>query len=98
MKLRVIELRESGKVDLLSNPKPDRSWCKDGVIRWVNVEHATADLVTGDNWYDWIEQDDFFIKANAAPTAWFKDEKWYHMIVLPETIVTIHRSEIHRSG
>lgn len=114
MKLRVIEVRESGKVDLLSNPKPDRSWCKDGVIRWVNVEHATNDelvelldninskgefiteLITGDNWYNWIEQEDFFIKANAAPTAWFKDEKWYNMIVLPETIVTIHRSEIHQ--
>jgi magnesium transporter len=98
MKIRVLEVKEKGKVDLLSDPKPESSWCKDGVIRWVNVEHATkdelvdlldnlnskgefiADLITGDNWYDWIEQDDFFVKANAAPTAWFKDEKWYHLV------------------
>ncbi len=112
MKIRVLEVKEKGKVDLLSDPKPESSWCKDGVIRWVNVEHATkdeivelldnlnskgefiADFITGDNWYDWIEQDDFFIKANAAPTAWFKDEKWYHLVVLSETIITIHKSEI----
>ena len=114
MKINVLEVKEKGKVVLLSDPRPESSWCMDGVIRWVNVEHATkdelaelldnlnskgefiADLITGDNWHDWIEQDDFFIKANAAPTAWFKDEKWYHMIVLPETIITIHRSEIHQ--
>jgi len=112
MKIRVLEVKEKGKVDLLSDPKPESSWCKDGVIRWVNVEHATkdelvellanlnskgefiADLITGDNWYDWIEQDDFFVKANAAPTAWIKDEKWYHLVALPETIITIYKREI----
>lgn len=112
MKIRVIEVKENGKVVLLSDPRPESSWCKDGVFRWVNVEHATkdelvdlldnlnskgefiADFITGDNWYDWIEQEDFFIKANASPTAWFKGEKWYHLVVLPETIITIHGREI----
>jgi len=112
MKINVLEVKETGKAVLLSDPKPENSWCKDGVIRWMNVEHATkdelvelldnlnskgdfiADIITGDNWYDWIEQEEFFIKANAAPTAWFKDEKWYHLVVLPETIITIHRMVI----
>jgi len=70
---------------------------KDELVQLLDTLHSKgeliAELITGDNLFDWIEQDVFFIKANALPTAWLNGEEWYHLIVLPETIVTIHGRE-----
>jgi magnesium transporter len=43
---------------------------------------------------DWTEQQDFFIKAQPAPTSWKSDESWFHVLVIPETIITIHVCEL----
>jgi len=108
MKISVIEIKEKGKAVLLSDPRPERNWCEDGVIRLLSVEAAAkdepvqlldtlhskgeliAEQITGDNLFDWLEQDVFFVKANALPTAWLNGEEWYHLVVLPETIVTVY--------
>ena len=53
-----------------------------------------AEHITGEKWSDWIEREQFYIRANVAPTSWREYERWFHFVVLPETIVTVHGVEI----
>lgn len=53
-----------------------------------------ADHITGENWTDPIERGQVFINTHAAPTSWLEHEAWFHLVVLPETVVTVHAVEI----
>ncbi len=54
-----------------------------------------ADHIKGENWLERVEHSEFFIRVNASPTAWNAFEKWYHMVVISNIIITIHATEIH---
>ena len=53
-----------------------------------------ADHIKGENWLQRIEHSDLYIRANPSPTAWDALEKWYHMVVISNIIITIHATEI----
>jgi magnesium transporter len=52
-----------------------------------------VDHIDGDDWIQRMEGNDFYFRANAAPTAWFAFEKWYYMVVISNIIITIHKEE-----
>jgi magnesium transporter len=53
-----------------------------------------ADYITGDHWSQWIEREQFTVTVKAAPTAWLEHETWFHLVALPQTIVSVHGAEI----
>ena len=53
-----------------------------------------AEHITGEDWLEWIEREQFYVRADVAPTSWREHETWFHFVVLPETIVTVHGVEI----
>jgi len=52
-----------------------------------------ADHITGDQWSHTIEREQFFIVALAEPTAWLEHEKWFNLVRLPQTIISVHSAE-----
>jgi magnesium transporter len=53
-----------------------------------------ADHITGDRWFEVLDREQCYAAFLAAPTAWLQHERWFHIVLLPETIVTLHRAEI----
>ena len=53
-----------------------------------------ANHITGDQWSQWIEREQFTATVIAAPTAWLERETWFHLVGLPQTIVSVHSAEI----
>ena len=53
-----------------------------------------ADHITGEQWSHSLEREQFFAIALAEPTAWGESQVWFHFVALPQTIVSVHRTEI----
>lgn len=53
-----------------------------------------ADYITEDHSPYWIEREEFTATTRAAPTAWRQHEAWFHLVGLPQTIVTVHGVEV----
>jgi magnesium transporter len=53
-----------------------------------------ADYITGDPRSRWIEREQFTVTAKAVPTAWLEYETWFHLVALPQTIISVHGAEI----
>jgi magnesium transporter len=53
-----------------------------------------ADHITGDRSSRWIEREQFTVAVKPAPTAWLNHETWFHLVGLPQTIVSVHDTEI----
>ena len=53
-----------------------------------------ADHLSGDRWFEVLDREQCYVAFLAAPTAWLEYERWFHVVLLPETIVTLHRAEI----
>ena len=53
-----------------------------------------AGHITGDHWFEILDREQCYVAFLAAPTAWLEHETWFHIVLLPETIVTLHRAEI----
>ncbi|MFZ0256135.1 MAG: CorA family divalent cation transporter [Gammaproteobacteria bacterium] len=61
----------------------------------LGAEGATlADHITGDDWMNKLEGEQFHVVSLATPTSWLPQEAWFHMVVIPQTIVTVHAAEI----
>ena len=57
-------------------------------------DEVIADHIKGENWIERVETSDVYIRANPSPTAWNAFEKWYHMVVTSNIIITIHATEV----
>ncbi len=55
---------------------------------------AIAGHINGEDWPDAVERDQYVINTHAAPTSWLEHEAWFHLVVLPGTVVTVHAVEI----
>ncbi|UCH83545.1 MAG: hypothetical protein JSW50_13985 [Candidatus Latescibacterota bacterium] len=55
---------------------------------------ALADHITGELSSQWLEREQFSVAAIPEPTAWMAHETWFHLIAIPQTIISIHGAEI----
>jgi magnesium transporter len=53
-----------------------------------------ADHISGDHWFEVLDREQSYVGFLASPTAWLEHERWFHIVLLPETIVTLHSAEI----
>lgn len=53
-----------------------------------------AEHISGDRWFEVLDREQSYVGFLAAPTAWLEHERWFHILLLPETIVTLHSAEI----
>ena len=53
-----------------------------------------ADHITGEQWSHWLEREQFCVMALAEPTDWRETQTWFHLVAFPQTIVSVHRTEI----
>jgi magnesium transporter len=53
-----------------------------------------ADHITGEQWSQPMEREQFFAIALVEPTAWREAQSWFHFVAFPQTIVSVHRTEI----
>jgi magnesium transporter len=53
-----------------------------------------AGHITGDQWFEVFDREHCYAAFLAAPTAWLEHETWFHIVLLPQTICTLHPTEI----
>ena len=54
-----------------------------------------ADHITKEEeWSLWLDREQFLVIALPEPTAWTEARLWFHLITLPQTIISVHRTEI----
>jgi magnesium transporter len=53
-----------------------------------------AGHILGEQWVQWLEREDFSIVALPQATTWAGPGVWYHLVLLPGTLVTVHRDVI----
>jgi len=61
----------------------------------LGADGATlAEHITGDDWMNKLEGEQFHVVSLPTPTSWLPQQAWFHLVVIPQTIVTVHAAEL----
>jgi Mg2+ and Co2+ transporter CorA len=53
-----------------------------------------ADHITGHESSYWMEQEQFSVIAIPEPTVWMEQSTWFHLVAIPETIISVHGAQV----